>query len=268
MHRPQWRPAAALLLLAAACRPQFQPAKFATSDALYQAGLREFQRKHWENAVAAFEKLTVDLSPRDTLLPRSYWYLATAHEKQGEHLLAAQSYSRLVESFPENQLADSAALESARSYKKLWRRPNLDATYGETALAAYGTLLTLFPSSTLVPVAQREMAQVQDWLAQKSYETGRFYLRRKAYDSAIIYLKSVLEQWPDTPTARSAGLELVQAYHQIRYREDEADLCTQLRRKYAGDHEVVRRCSGIADVAPPTAPPAGQPSSQQPPASH
>src|SRR4030095_3315349 len=48
-------------------------------ETLYGAGLREYQRRHWGNAVAAFEKLTTDLPARDTLLPRAYWYLANAH---------------------------------------------------------------------------------------------------------------------------------------------------------------------------------------------
>ena len=105
----------------------------------------EFQHKRWDNAVSGFEKLTTDLSARDSLLPRSYWYLASAHERLGEHLLAAQSFSRLVESFPEDSLADDAALESSRSYRRLWRKPQLDPMYGETAIASYNTLIGLYP---------------------------------------------------------------------------------------------------------------------------
>ena len=74
--------------------------------------MAEYQKHHWDNAITGFEKLTTDLPPRDSLLTRSYWYLASAHERQGEHLLAAQSFSRLVESFPEDSLADDAALEA------------------------------------------------------------------------------------------------------------------------------------------------------------
>lgn len=270
MHRPNWRLAATLTVLVAACRPSFQLKNFPTTEGLYRAGLREFERHHWQNAVTAFEKLTVELPARDSLLPRSYWYLATAHEREGEHLLAAQSYSRLTESFPEDSLADDAALESARSYRKLWRKPELDDTYGQTALAAYNTLVTLYPSSPLLPAAEKEIAQLQDWFARKNFEAGMFYLRRKAFDSAIIYFKGVLDQWPDTPTAREAGVKLAEAYKAIRYREDASDLCTLLRRKYATDRDVRDVCAGVpesaaaavptaptTDSAPPRAPPAG-----------
>src|SRR5439155_6256890 len=145
MHRTSWRLAAAMVLTAVACRPDFQLKRFTTNESLYTASLREFQRRKWDNAVAGFEKLTTSLAPRDTLLPRSYWYLASAHEHIGEHLLAAQSFNRLVETFPEDTLADDAALEAARSYAKLWRSPALDPMYGETALATYNTLLGPYP---------------------------------------------------------------------------------------------------------------------------
>ena len=242
-----------LVLVTSACAHEFKPSLYKKNEDLYRAGLREFERKKWDNAIAAFEKLTLDLPARDSLLPRSYWYLATAHEKQGEHLLAAQSYSKLVESFPDDSLADDSALEAARAYRKMWRKPTLDPTYGETALATYNTLLGLYPTSPLVPQAQKELADLENWFATKNYETGMFYSRRKAFDSAILYFKDVLTRWPNSPTARQASLSLVQAYKEIRYREDASELCTQLRKKYANDAAVKTVCSGIPDVTTPAA---------------
>lgn len=245
-----WKCATAALVLTvgAACQHEFKPAAFKTNEKLYQAGVQQFERRKWDNAIAAFEKLTLDLPARDSLLPRSYWYLATAHERQGEHLLAAQSYSKLVESFPDDSLADDAALEAARSYWKMWRKPSLDPTYGETALATYNTLLGLYPTSPLVPQAQKELADLENWFATKNYDAGLFYFRRKAFDSAILYFKDVLTRWPNSPTAKETSLRLVEAYKAIRYREDASDLCTQLRKKYANDGGVKETCNGIPDA--------------------
>src|SRR5262245_25967304 len=225
-----------------ACRAGFRVNKFPTNESLYAAALNEYNRKHWGNAVTAFEKLTNDLPARDTLLPRSYWYLANAHDRQRENLLAAQSYTRLYESFPDDSLADDAALEAARSYRKLWRKPGLDATYGETALTTYNTLLGLYPATEHADAAKREIAELEQWFATKNYETGRFYLRKKAYDSAILYFKYVLERWPNVPRARDALLRLAEAYKAIRYREDFAETCTKLRQSYPADPEIAQAC--------------------------
>jgi outer membrane protein assembly factor BamD len=253
---------AALLLVVAACHPEFQVAKYPTNDALYRAAMEEYSRGRWDNAIAAFEKLTTDLSARDTLLPRSHWYLARAHQERGEWVLAATSFSRLVESFPDDTLSDDAALESARSYRKLWRKPTLDPTYGESALAAYNTLLGLYPQSSLLPQAKKELADLEEMFAQKNYLSGMYYFRRGGYDSGIIYFKDVVSRYPAAPSARLAQLRLVDSYRAIRYKEDAADACATLRKSYPGDAEVEKSCAGVSASPSPLA---STPASNTPP---
>lgn len=253
MHRTSWRLAAALsIVAAAACRPEFQLKNLTTNEALWKASLNEYQHRHWDNAITGFEKLTTDLPARDTLLPRSYWYLASAHQHQDEFLLAAQSFSRLVESFPDDSLADDAALEAARSYSRLWRKPQLDPMYGETALASYNTLIGLYPTSPLIPVAQREIAELENKFAIKDYDAGMYYFRRKAYDSGMLYFKDVLAKYATAPKARDAALRLVESYKANRYREDASDLCTQLRQRYPSDSDVNKVCTGVPNTAAAT----------------
>ena len=257
----------ALLLAAAACHPDFQITQYPTNEALYRAATKEFAAGRWDNAVLAFEKLTTDLPARDTLLPRAYWFLARAHDEHGDHILAATSYSRLVESFPDDSLSDDAALAAARAYWKMWRKPALDPQYGETALATYNTLLGLYPTSPLVPAAKTELGKLEDQFAQKNYLSGMYYLRRKAYDSGIIYFKDILTKYPNAPTARSAQLRLVESYKAIRYREDAADVCALLRKSYPDDADVRATCEGVtAPVVAPGAPASAPPASTGPPA--
>lgn len=241
----------------------FNPSSFGgNNERLFAAGLREFQRKKWDNAVTAFEKLTLDLPARDTLLPLSYYYLAQAHDRRDEHLLAAQSYSRLVETFPDDTLADDALLGSGDAYKQLWRKPVLDKEYGQTAIQSYQALLSLYPNSPLRDRATRSITQLQEWLAKKDYENGMFYMRRKAYDSAIIYFRDVTKNYPTTSKARASYLRLVDAYRAIHYRDDVADVCATLRQSYPSDGEVRKKC-GAGPATAATPPAAAQPKPAQ-----
>lgn len=253
MHARTWTYVAIAAATAlAACRGGFRVNRFPSSEALYAAGLREYQQRHWGNAVVAFEKLTLDLPPRDTLLPRSFWYLASAHARQNEHLLAAQSFSRLFESFPDDTLAPRAAFEAGRSYRRLWRKPELDPTYGETALATFNTLIGLYGDQhpQLADSARREILELEEWFATKEYQTGLYYFRRfGAYDSAIIYFTNVIERWPHVPRARDALLRLAESYRAIRYREELDETCTRLRQTYPNDGEVAEICRGTRMVA-------------------
>jgi outer membrane protein assembly factor BamD len=241
---------AAFLLAAAACHPDFKITRYTTNETLYRAAMAEFDARRWANAVTAFEKLTTDLPARDTLLPRAHWYLARSHAAREEWVLAGTSYSRLVESFPDDSLSDDAALASARAYRKLWRKPALDPTYGESALATYNTLIGLYPNSALIPEAKKEIAELEEMFARKDFITGMYYLRRRAYDSAIIYFKDALTKYPNSPAAREAQLRLVDAYKAIRYKDDAADACAALRQSYPEDSEVRATCTGVAAPAP------------------
>src|SRR6185503_2414097 len=160
------------LVAAAACAPAFKLSKYKGNAELYAAATREYKKGHWDNAIQAYERLTLDLPARDTLLPLSYWYLAAAHARKGEHLLAAQGYSRLNQTFPDDTIADDAMLAEATQYTKMWRKPALDSQYGQTALATYRTMIELYPDSPLAPQAQQGVQRMLEWLATKDYLTG------------------------------------------------------------------------------------------------
>jgi outer membrane protein assembly factor BamD len=230
------------IALVLACASSFKLSRYPSNESLFGAGMREYRAKHWDNAVQAFEKLTLDLPVRDTLLPLSHFYLAGAHAARGDHLLAAQEYSRLAESFATDTLADDAQFAAAREYQQLWRRPELDATYGGEAVAAYQLLLGLYPDSPLRDSAMKQLARLDEWYAVKDYQTGMHYFRRKAFDSAIIYFRGVVDKFPQTAKVHDAYLRLAEVYERIRWKEDKAEVCATLREKYPSDREVTTIC--------------------------
>jgi len=237
--------AAAALLGSLGCLRAFNVGQYPNSQALYGAGVQQLQQRKWDNAVLIFEKLTLDLPARDTLLPLSHFHLAEAYAGRGEHLLSAQSYYRLAESFATDTLADDAVYRAGREYQALWRSPLLDSQYGGEAAATYELLLGLYPDSEWRDSATRQMAVLQDWFASKDYENGLHYMRRKAYDSAIIYLRDVVEKFPNSARSRDALLRLAEAYAAIRYADDKADVCRTLKEKYPTDPEVLATCGPV-----------------------
>lgn len=232
----------ALALLAGCHRNRFVPADFSSNDALFQASLRELNEHKWDNAVNGFQRLTTDLPARDPLLPQAYFYLGEAHTGRNEFILAAQAYSRIPESFPEDTLSGIATFDAGMSYSRLWRKPQLDADYGETALATLQSFLAAYPESPLAEKARAEIEKLTEWFAIKNYDAGMFYLRREAYDSAIIYFNDIVSRYPATEHARMALLRLAEAYDKIDYEQELAETCTTLWKTYPGDSEVGDAC--------------------------
>ncbi len=255
-HR--YRPLVLLLVALAACRPAFSPRKFPTNEALYKASVERLQKKKWSDAVTGFEKLTLDLPARDTLLPTSHWYLAKAYTGRTEYLLAAQEFTKLAENFADDSLADDALYQSGRSYARLWRRPSLDPQYGQLAQVQYRLMVTLYPDSPLRKDADAELKRLDEWFATKDFDTGEGYYRRKAFDSAIIYYRDVVKNYPNTDRARQAMIRMVQAYRSplMNYREDAREVCATLYALYPTDPGVVKACDGMKPAADSTVVPA------------
>jgi len=225
-----------------ACRPVFSPANYPDVNSLFKAAMERYEHKHYDDAAKAFEKLTTDLPARDPRVPVAYFYLAKSQEKNGERLLAAKSYSRIYEQFPDDTLADDGLYLSGLAYKAMWRKPELDAEYGQSAITQFQTLQALYPNSPLLPKATQQLATLDELFAEKDYLTGVHYLKRKAYDSAIIYFKDVIRLHPNAPHTRDAYLKLHDAYSAINYKDDARDLCDAMRKAYPSDREVVSTC--------------------------
>jgi outer membrane protein assembly factor BamD len=244
MHHNRWLRLGLILsgALSLGCASGFKLTKYTTSESLYSAAMAQYQNKKWDNAILAFEKLTLELPARDTLLPSAHFYLAKAHAQRGDHLLAAQAYNRMSESFATDSLADDAMFEAGMEYERLWRKPVLDAQYGGEALTTFQTLLSLYPDSPLSEKTVKEIARMQEWFATKDFETAMYYFRRKAYDPALIYFRDVVRLYPETDRARESYLRMAEAYGAIKWKDDKTEVCKTLRERYPKDRQVPLIC--------------------------
>src|SRR5256885_1918236 len=187
----------ALMLVAPlACKPPFDPKIYTDPNKLFQVAMAEYKAHRYDNAAKAFEKLTLDLPARDPRLPLAFFYLAQSQKELGENLLAAGTYNRLIDAFPQDTLVDDALYLSGRAYQEEWRHPELDATYGNNAITAYQSLLASYPDSPFASPAKQELRKLDEWLAKKDYTTGYLYLKRQAFDSAILYFQDVIRLHP------------------------------------------------------------------------
>lgn len=261
---------AMLVLATAACARGFRTSLFPTTDSLFAASMAEYNKKKWDNAITGFEKLTLDLTARDTLLPLSHWYLAWAHDRKGEHILAATTFARLAESFPDDTLADDALFNAGKAYDDIWKNPELDPQYGTLSQVQFRQLLGVYPDSPMRKQTEEMLLSLDEKYASKDYLNGLHYVRRGAYDSSIIYFKDVVKNYPNSDHARLALMRMVEVYRKpaMNYKEEAAETCLTLRAAYAENVEVAKLCAPPADSAsqaakrpadstatPPTRPP-------------
>src|SRR5207244_411537 len=80
--------------------------------------------------------------------------------------------------FPASPYAPPALLRAGDANVRLWRKPELDPSYGESALAIYQELAGRYPGTDAAARAQVHVQQLREWFAEKDYKNGMFYFRR------------------------------------------------------------------------------------------
>jgi outer membrane protein assembly factor BamD len=213
-------------------------------DSLWQLALARVRRGKWADAQKQLDRILLEFSPGDARIPQAHYWLGEAHFGLSSHLQAAREFRRVSDETPNDPLAAEALLRVGDVYADLWRRPELDPSYGQTALATYQELLNRYPGGTPAARAQARINDLQERFAYKEYRAALYYFRLKAYDSAILYLKDVVATYPRAAIAPEALVKLVRAYRKLGYREDVQETCGYIRRFHPG-------AAGADEVCPP-----------------
>jgi outer membrane protein assembly factor BamD len=114
--------------------------------------------------------------------------------------------------FPNMPEAAEAQLKVANIHYEEMEKPDRDYTHAMRAEEEYRALIQEYPDSKLVPQAKQRLREVQEVLAQREYDIGKFYYLRLAYPAAIARLKTLAERYPLYSGADQALFLLGQAY--------------------------------------------------------
>ena len=212
-----------------------------------ERAMQDFHRGNFRRAQMTLQRLTFEYGPGQPQLAQVRYYLAECSFQLGEHVQAAADFRRVADDFSTSEYAPLALLRAADSNLRLWRRPELDPSYGETALALYQELAGRYPDSDAAGRARPHVRRLENQFAEKAYKTGVFYFRRKAFDSAIIYFKDVIANYPSASRAPDALLRLVDSYHAIGYTQELQETCAHLRRFYPDAARLERSCPATVD---------------------
>ncbi|MEP6591283.1 MAG: outer membrane protein assembly factor BamD [Gemmatimonadota bacterium] len=227
-------------------------------DSLWTRAIDLYGREKWSKAGVAFERLQLELPQTDRRQILSRFYLAETRVGEHSNLQAVREFRRVSDEFPTDSLAPTALLRAGDSYAGLWRRPELDPTYGQTAIATYQELISRYPASEAAKRAQEKIAALEERFAVKSFQAAKFYYRFKAYDSAILYLKDLLATWPRATIAPEALTELIHAYQTLGYTEDVREYCAILRTRFPTAPKLDETCPATAPAGTPAEKPAGE----------
>jgi outer membrane protein assembly factor BamD len=114
--------------------------------------------------------------------------------------------------FPNMPEAAEAQLKVANIHYQEMEKPDRDYTHAKRAEEEYRSLIQEYPDSKLVPQAKQRLREVQEVLAEREFEIGRFYYLKSAFPAAIARLKTLADRYPLYSGADQALYLLGQAY--------------------------------------------------------
>jgi outer membrane protein assembly factor BamD len=199
-------------------------------------------RGDFHRAQLVLQRLSFEFTPGQPEAVVARYYLAECFFQTGDRVQAAHDFRKIADEFPASEYAPLALLRAGDSNLRLWRRAELDPTYGETALSIYQELAGRYPDTDAAARARPHVKRLQNQFAEKAYKNGMFYFRRKAYDSAIIYFKDVIATYPDAALAPDALLRLVDSYRAIGYKDELQETCAHLHRFYPQATGLAKSC--------------------------
>ncbi len=185
----------------------------------YALAKREFERKHWDNAVVELQKLIFNY-PGAAFIDSAQFLLGMTYFNQEEYPLAIGEFNKLLSSYPTSQLSDDAAFMVALSDFKMSPKAELDPKHTQRAMDELKNFLDDYPESDRREEAFEVLNKCRTKLAKKAFQSGYLYYRRGFYPSALIYLRQVLNDYHDTEWAGQAQFQIAEVfYKQKKYEQ-------------------------------------------------
>ncbi len=130
------------------------------------------------------------------------------YERRGKFNEAYYKWSEIESQWPTDQISKDALLGKARCRHATYKGPNYDGSNLVSAKTYYENFRALYPEDAEKIGVDRILKQIDEQLAYKQFNIGRYYQRTGNKQSANLYYQMVLDKWPDSKAAEMAKKEL------------------------------------------------------------
>ena len=125
---------------------------------------------------------------------------------------AENEYKDFQTFFPNMPEAAEAQMKIANIHYNEMEKPDRDYTHAKRAEEEYRQMILQYPDSKLIPQAKERLLQVQEVLAEREFQIGRFYYLKQDFPAAIARLKSMSDAYPLYSKADETLFMLGQSY--------------------------------------------------------
>jgi len=156
-----------------------------------------------DKAIEIF-KAVVDNAPFGKYADISLYNAGLAYKEINDYENAIMMFKNLIDKYPKSPLIDKARYQLAESSKSMSLKPDYDQTPTMAARKEFEDFIEKHPESELAGEAKDIIDKLKDKEAHNAYKIAEFYESRRKPESAIIYYKDIIKNYPGTEWASKA----------------------------------------------------------------
>lgn len=159
-----------------------------------------------QDAVDVLEKV-VELGPAGDIADDAMAAIGDAYFRAGHYDEAIDAYQDLALRFPTSEWVQAVPFKTGRCYMRKGSHLRVNPEAYAQARVHFAEYVERYPQGVQVAAAKEYVEKAKSLQAQSEYSLAAFYVRTKKPKSAVIYLNTVIQSFPDTDYAmRSRAL--------------------------------------------------------------
>lgn len=150
-----------------------------------------------DEALSVYDEVIAAM-PRSEMAAQSLYKKASLLVTFEDYKDSIEMYQTLIRRFPKNSLAPKSYLAIANIYLKQCKQEYPDPALIELAEINLKKFQSEYPYEPLISDVKQKLVQIKAVFAEELYTMGNYYMKKRKYDSAFIYYKSVILKYSDT----------------------------------------------------------------------
>ena len=200
---------------------------------LYSAAKKRLDQGRFKEAALLFDEVERQ-HPYSIWARRAQLMSAFSYYLAKDYTQSIQSAQRFISVHPGNRDAAYAYYLIALGYYEQITDVTRDQKISVQALAALGELTRRYPNSRYAADARLKIDLVNDHLAGKEMEVGRFYENRGQWLAASLRFRTVVDKYQTTTHIPEALMRLTETYLELGVRSEAEKTAAVLGANYPG----------------------------------
>ncbi|OPY04512.1 MAG: Outer membrane protein assembly factor BamD precursor [Syntrophaceae bacterium PtaB.Bin038] len=165
-----------------------------TPEGLYQRGFEHYKKGDFKKAIEVFTRVR-DEYPLHPVALMAELGIADSYFENEQYVDAEVAYGSFVELHPANPNVPYAMYQLGMCHYHQMQTIDRDQTEAQKARKEFERLIARFPQSKFAIMAEKNLREVKQRLAEHEFYVGEFYYRTKKYEAALKRFETIQREY-------------------------------------------------------------------------